>query len=61
MDIYTLDGTDLDFLINVAQRARENGQRLSVAVEGGIKVKRGESMWTPPLGRPLITLSKKGW
>jgi len=50
-DIIELSGRDLEFLLAACERAIENGQSVKVCVDGGLKVKRGESMWTPPLGR----------
>lgn len=53
MNIWELSGSDLDWLMAVCERAKEQGQTLKVCVDGGLKVKRGESMWTAPLGKPL--------
>lgn len=53
MKIIEVDGRDLEYLIAVATNALSYGQTLKVAVDGGVKVKRGESVWTPPLGHPV--------
>ena len=52
--IWELTGSDLDWLAAVCERAKEQGQSVKVCIEGGLKVKRGESMWTAPLGKPLV-------
>lgn len=51
--IIELSPETVAYLVEVGQRAIENGQTLKVCVDGGLKVKRGESMWTPPLGHPV--------
>lgn len=54
-NIIVLDGRDRDYLVQVLNRAQENDQKVSITIDtgsfGGIQVKRGESMWTPPFGR----------
>jgi hypothetical protein len=51
MDVYFLEGEDLSWLAGVIETAQREGQYLRVAVDGGVKISRGQSMWTPPLGR----------
>jgi hypothetical protein len=51
--ITELNEREVEFLSQVFQRALENGQTVKVCIDGGLKVKRGESMWTPPLGHDL--------
>lgn len=53
MKIIELSPKEASFLIAVCERAIENGQTVKVAVDGGLKVKRGESMWTAPMGHDL--------
>lgn len=52
-NIIVLDSTNLSYVIDVLTTARDNGQHVSIAVDGGVKVKRGWGMWTPPLGQTL--------
>lgn len=53
--IIVLSGSTIDYLLAVLATARHNGQDVKVCVDGGFKVKRGESMWTPPLGHTLAS------
>lgn len=52
-NIIEVQDTTIDYLIALLTVARENEQTVKVCVDGGLKVKRGESMWTPPLGYPV--------
>jgi hypothetical protein len=51
--IIEVKGRDMEYLLNVIQSAMEQDQSVKVCVDGGVKVKRGQSMWTPPLGYPV--------
>jgi hypothetical protein len=53
MKIIELSDRELTYLIAVAKTAQANGQTLKVCVDGGLKIKRGESMWTAPMGHDL--------
>lgn len=46
-------GRDMEYLMNVIQSAMEQGQSVKVCVDGGVKIKRGQSVWSPPLGYPV--------
>lgn len=51
MEIVTINSErDLAFLQAVISTAIANGQDVHFAVEGGLKVKRGGSVWSAPLG-----------
>lgn len=52
-NIIEVETGTIQFLINVLTQALEKDQTVKVCVDGGLKVKRGESMWTPPLGYPV--------
>lgn len=52
-NIIVLDRGDLTYVIAILRTAHSRNQPVSIAVDGGVKVKRGESMWTPPLGKTL--------
>lgn len=53
MKVIELSPREVTYLVQIANRAQENGQTLKVSVDGGLKVKRGESMWTAPMGHEL--------
>lgn len=50
MEIRILTDADLAALAAHVEYARENNRPLSVAWHGGLMVKAGELIWTPPLG-----------
>lgn len=50
MDITELTDSEIDFVLAVLATARNAGQTVKVAIDGGLKVKRGGSVWSPPLG-----------
>lgn len=52
-NIAVLDHADLIFIQGVVNAALDNGQTVSFTVEGGLKVKRGGSIWTLPFGKTL--------
>lgn len=54
--IAVIDSGTLTWLAAVCEEARRQGQTVSITVDGGLKVKRGESMWTPPLGKTLAQI-----
>jgi hypothetical protein len=56
-NIAVITGNNLAYLQEVIARALENDQSVSLCVDGGLKVKRGESMWSPPLGHTLAVLT----
>lgn len=53
-NIIVLDGGDLAYVIAILRTAQSMDQRVSFSVDDGLKVKRGQSMWTPPLGKTLV-------
>lgn len=53
MRIIEISGRDLDFIAHVFRTAHEQGQSVKIAEDGGVKVKRGASVWSPPLGYPV--------
>lgn len=54
--IIVLNNSTIDYLIAVLATARNAGQDVKVCVDGGgFKIKRGESMWSLPLGHTLAS------
>lgn len=49
-NVFTLTGNDLRVVAEMTTRAYEDSRPLHVAIDGGVKVKVGEGMWTPPMG-----------
>lgn len=52
-----LSESDLGWLADVMRTAAQNSQKVSLTVDGGLKVKVGESMWTPPMGTTLAKIN----
>lgn len=53
-DIVVLEGNDLEQFLTLLQDIAASSNRiyrLRLAVDGGIKVKVNEGVWTPPYGR----------
>ena len=50
MDVYEITGRELEQLR--ADLGRANIGTLSVAIDGGLKIKIDGGMWTPPMGQP---------
>lgn len=52
MYFHTNDPRSIEFIVNVASLALEQGQRLRIDTDekGNLRIKRGEGMWSPPLG-----------
>jgi len=53
LPIIELQKDEMEYLSMVLQNALSHGQTLKVAVDGGFKFKRGESVWTPPMGQRI--------
>ena len=51
-DIYVLTGEQMDYLFQLAQD-KDRIYKISVAIDGGFKIKINEYTWSPPLGEPL--------
>lgn len=51
-DIVTLTGEDLGTLLDIMRAAdRRLPWQIKICVDGGVKIKIDEGVWTPPLGR----------
>lgn len=48
--IYTLDGGDLEYLADVLAKVAKRGGKVRFTIDGGLKFKVDEDMWTPPYG-----------
>ena len=54
--IAVIDHMTASWLASVCEEAFRAGQTVSITVDGGLKVKRGESIWSPPLCHPLAQI-----
>ena len=52
-EIIEVSGSHLSYLAYMASEAEKAGKTLKFAVDGGLKFKAGEGMWTPPMGHPV--------
>jgi len=50
MEIWEFSDAEINRLAFMLSKASENNQRVRFAFDGGLKVKRGEGLWTYPLG-----------
>jgi hypothetical protein len=50
MNVYEITGTQLDLLL-ASLNTEASIDKLSVAIDGGVKFKINERMWTPALGQ----------
>ena len=54
MQIIELSPSEVTTLMERLSHADLHGDRVRVAFESGLKVKIGEGMWTPPLGKAEV-------
>jgi hypothetical protein len=52
-DIYVLSTREAQAVAADVARAAETGREVAVTVDGGVKIKIGGGMWSPPLGTRL--------
>jgi len=52
-DIYVLSAREAQAVAADVLRAAEAGREVAITVDGGIKIKIGGGMWSPPLGTRL--------
>lgn len=51
MEIVELNDIEISYLVAICNQALKNGQTVKLTTSGyGLKVKRGESVWTPSFG-----------